>query len=112
MCKFCGSGLANARVCSVCDRGVDEPLEQETVDAVRSRTRVEAWMRGLVRDGRLELVSSRSLGIVVTSTVRAMAKAHGASKLEVARAGLERWVLAAEIAEVFLDEEDLAALLG
>lgn len=112
VCKFCGSGLAKARVCSVCDRGVDEPLEQETVDAARSRTRVEAWIRGLVRDGRLELVSSRSLGIVVTSTVRAMAKAHGASKLEVARAVLERWVHAAEIAEVFLDEEDLAALLG
>jgi hypothetical protein len=111
VCKFCGSGLAGERVCSVCDRRVEEPADPKSPMAP-AQAEAARIVGVLLSDGRLELVSPSSRAHVIEITARAMDEADGFAPAVVAAELLDRWENTPEIAEVFIDDADLVSIVS
>ncbi len=75
-------------------------------------TYAHAIVRRLVDDGRLELAAASASARVVDLSAKAIdAKGSGAEPSVIAEALVEVWEDAPEVAEVFIDDFDLAAVV-
>ena len=114
VCKFCGSATSEL-VCSVCNRSADEPPDPKSSEIRSTFAQATAIVRRLVDDERLELVSTTgpSFARVVEVTSAAMEE-EGGDRVEpsvIAEALLEAWENDPQVAEVFIDEFDLSAVV-
>ena len=106
-CPHCGSGLPHEGSCGVC--GQDRNTAPHVDPCILQARRI---VHALVASKELELVSANAESAVVAETAWLLGAKDDSSLATLARTLEQAWVARPDVAEVYIDEAGILALLG